>query len=315
MAKIKVLIASGISEEVAAMLEAAPSEMEIDFLPDGAKLSDHISDAEILYGVVSEDALPHAKSLQWVMQPFVGVERSMYPAFKESPITLINSKRLYGPQLAEHAFALLLSLTRGINTQLELMREKEWKWLPCVEVSGMTMGILGLGGIGRAVAQRAKAFDFEVIAVDPEPMEKPDTVDELGQLDQLHEFLSRSEVLTVCCPITPQTHKLLSHAEFDALPEGCYFINVSRGKVVDEDALVAALKSGKVAGAGLDVTYTEPCPQDNPLWTLPNVILTSHTAGASQNIAKRAMETFLDNMHRYVNGEPLINVVDKEKGY
>ena len=315
MAKIKVLIASGISEEVAAMLEAAPSEMEIDFLPEGAELRDHISDAEILYGVVSEDALPHAKSLQWVMQPFVGVERSMYPAFKESPITLINSKRLYGPQLAEHAFALLLSLTRGINTQLELMQEKEWKWLPCVEVSGMTMGILGLGGIGRAVAQRAKAFDFEVIAVDPEPMEKPDTVDELGQLDQLHEFLSRSEVLTVCCPITPQTHKLLSHAEFDALSEGCYFINVSRGKVVDEDALVAALKSGKVAGAGLDVTYTEPCPQDNPLWTLPNVILTSHTAGASQNIAKRAMETFLDNMHRYVNGEPLINVVDKEKGY
>lgn len=315
MAKHKVLIASGISQEVTDMLQAAPPEMDIHFLPEGEQLKDHLSDVEILYGVVSEEALPHAKSLQWVMQPFVGVERSMYPAFKESPITLINSKRLYGPQLAEHAFALLLALTRGVNTQLELMRDKEWKWLPCVEVSGMTMGILGLGGIGRAVAQRAKAFDFEVIAIDPEPMEKPDTVDELGQLDQLHEFLSRSEVLTVCCPITPQTHKLLSHAEFDALPEGCYFINVSRGKVVDEDALVDALKSGKLAGAGLDVTYTEPCPQDNPLWTLPNVILTSHTAGASQNIAKRAMQTFLDNMHRYVNGEPLINVVDKEKGY
>ena len=315
MAKHKVLIASGISQEIADMLQAAPPEMEIHFLPEGGQLKDHISDVEILYGVVLEEALPHATSLQWVMQPFVGVERSMYPAFKESPITLINSKRLYGPQLAEHAFALLLSLTRGINTQLDLMREKEWKWLPCVEVSGMTMGILGLGGIGRAVAQRAKAFGFEVIAVDPEPMEKPDTVDELGQLNQLHKFLSRSEVLMVCCPITPQTHKLLSHAEFDALPEGCYFINVSRGKVVDEDALVAALKSGKLAGAGLDVTYTEPCPPDNPLWALPNVILTSHTAGASQNIAKRAMQTFLDNMHRYVNGEPLINVVDKEKGY
>ena len=315
MAKIKVLIASGISQEVADMLKDAPSEMDISFLPEGAELKDHISDAEILYGVVSEDALPHATSLQWVMQPFVGVERSMYPAFKESPITLINSKRLYGPQLAEHAFALLLSLTRGINTQLDLMRDKEWKWTQCVEVSGMTMGVLGLGGIGRAVAQRAKAFDFHVIAVDPEPMEKPDTVDELEQLDWLPEFLSRSDVLTVCCPITPQTHKLLSHAEFDALPEGCFFINVSRGKVVDEDALIAALKSGKLAGAGLDVTYTEPCPQDNPLWTLPNVILTSHTAGASQNIAKRAMELFIDNMQKYVNGEPLTNVVDKEKGY
>lgn len=315
MANVKVLIASGISQEVADMLKDAPSEMEISFLPEGAELKDHISDAEILYGVVSEEALPHATSLQWVMQPFVGVERSMYPAFKESPITLINSKRLYGPQLAEHAFALLLSLTRGINTQLDLMRDKEWKWTQCVEVSGMTMGVLGLGGIGRAVAQRAKAFEFNVIAVDPEPMEKPDTVDELGQLDWLPEFLSRSDVLTVCCPITPQTHKLLSHAEFDALPEGCFFINVSRGKVVDEDALIAALKSGKLAGAGLDVTYTEPCPEDNPLWTLPNVILTSHTAGASQNIAKRAMELFIDNMRKYVNGEPLTNVVDKEKGY
>ena len=315
MAKIKVLIASGISQEVADMLQDAPPEMDINFLPEGGSLSDHLSDVEILYGTVPESAFPHAKSLQWVMQPFVGVEGSMYPAFKESPITLVNSRRLYGPQLAEHAFALLLALTRGINAQLNLMREKKWEWAPCVEVSGMTMGVLGLGGIGRAVAQRAKAFDFNVIAVDPEPMDTPDTVDELGQLDWLPEFLSRSEVLTVCCPITPQTHKLLSHAEFDALPEGCFFINVSRGKVVDEEALIAALESGKVAGAGLDVTYTEPCPPDNPLWTLPNVILTSHTAGASQNIAKRAMELFIDNMHKYVNGEPLTNVVDKEKGY
>ena len=315
MAKIKVLISSGISQEVADMLQNAPPEMEVNFLPKGESLSDHLSDVEILYGTVPEAALPHAKSLQWVMQPFVGVEGSMYPAFKESSITLVNSRRLYGPQLAEHAFALLLSLTRGIHTQLDLMREKKWEWLPCVEVSGMTMGILGLGGIGRAVAQRAKAFDFNVIAADPEPMDKPDTVDELGQLDWLPEFLSRSEVLTVCCPITPETHKLLSHAEFEALPDGCYFINVSRGRVVDEAALIAALESGKVAGAGLDVTYTEPCPPDNPLWTLPNVILTSHTAGASQNIAKRAMELFIDNMHKYVKGEPLANVVDKEKGY
>ncbi len=315
MAKIKVLIASEISQEVADMLQDAPPEMEINFLPEGESLSDHLSDVEILYGRVSESAFPHATSLQWVMQPFVGVEGSMYPAFKESAITLVNSKRLYGPQLAEHAFALLLALTRGINTQLDLMREKEWKWLPCVEVSGMTMGVLGLGGIGRAVAQRAKAFDFNVIAVDPEPMEKPDTVDELGQLDWLPEFLSRSDVLTVCCPITPETHKLLSHAEFDALPDGSYLVNVSRGRVIDEDALIAALERGKLAGAGLDVTYTEPCPPDNPLWTFPNVILTSHTAGASQNIAKRAMELFVENMHRYVNGEPLINVVDKEKGY
>ena len=315
MPKTNVLIASQISPEVADMLQNAPTQMAINFLPEGEALRDHLSDVDILYGTLPESDFPFATSLQWVMQPFVGVENSMYPAFKESDITLINSKRLYGAQLAEHAFALLLALTRGINTQLDLMRNKTWKWLPSVEVSGMTMGILGLGGIGRAVAQRAKAFEFNVIAVDPEPMEKPDTVDELAGLDGLPEFLQRCDVLTVCCPITPQTHKILSHAEFDALPDGSYFINVSRGKVVDEDALIAALKSGKLAGAGLDVTYTEPCPPDNPLWTLPNVILTSHTAGGSQNIAKRAMTLFLENMHRYVKQEPLLNVVDKAKGY
>ena len=315
MAKIKVLIASQISPEIADMLQGAPSEMEINFLGEGEELREHLADVEILYGTIPEAVFPFAESVQWVMQPFVGVEGSMYPAFKDSNITLINSKRLYGPQLAEHAFALLLALTRGVNTQLDLMRKKEWKWLPCVEVSGMTMGILGLGGIGRAVAQRAKAFEFDVIAVDPEPMEKPENVDELGQLDWLPEFLSRCDVLTVCCPITPQTHKLLSTAEFEALPDGSYFINVSRGKVVDEDALIAALQSGKLAGAGLDVTYTEPCPSDNPLWTFPNVILTSHTAGGSQNIGKRAMALFIENMHKYVKGEPLANVVDKEKGY
>ncbi len=315
MAKIKVLIASQISEDVAGLLSEAPSEMAISFLPEGAALGDHLSGVEILYGTLPESVFPHATSLRWVMQPFVGVEGSMYPAFKESSITLVNSKRLYGPQLAEHGFALLLALTRGIHTQLELMREKTWKWLPCVEVSGMTIGVLGLGGIGRAVAQRAKAFDCHVIAVDPEPMEKPDTVDELSTLDDLPAFLSRCDVLMVCCPITPQTHKLLSYAEFEALPVGSYFINISRGKVVDEEALIAALQSGKLAGAGLDVTYTEPCPPENLLWSLPNVILTSHTAGSSQNIAKRAMSLFIENMERYVRGEPLANVVDKEKGY
>ena len=119
----------------------------------------------------------------------------------------------------------------------------------------------------------------------------------------------------VCCPITPQTHKLLSHEQFNLLPDGSYIVNVSRGKVVDEDALIAALDSGKLAGAGLDVTYTEPCPPESLLWTKPNVILASHTAGSSQNISKRAMGLFIDNLHRYVKGEPLVNVVDKQKGY
>jgi phosphoglycerate dehydrogenase-like enzyme len=315
MSKLKVLISNRPGADVEAMLSDAPSEVDIHFLPAGEKLNEHVSDVEILYGTISEADFPKAESLRWIQQPFVGVEWSSYPAFKESDVILVNSRVLYGPQLAEHAFALLLSLTRRINTQLDLMKQKHWEGKPCIEVSGMTMGIIGLGGIGRAVAQRGKAFECNVIAVDKEPVDKPDTVDRVEQLDWLPELLSKSNILMVCCPITPETHKLLSHEQFDLLPDGSFLVNVSRGKVVDEDALIVALDSGKLAGAGLDVTYTEPCPTDSPLWTKPNVILTAHTAGSSQNIAKRAMHLFIDNLHRYVNGEPLVNVVDKQKGY
>src|SRR5439155_12261413 len=174
---------------------------------------------------------------------------------------------------------------------------------------------LGLDGIGRAVAVRARAFEFRVLAVDPEPMEKPATVESVAGLDGLPEMLSQSQVLMVCCPFTARTHKLLSHEQFGRMPEGSYLVNVSRGGIVDEEALVAALRSGRLAGAGLDVTYTEPCPAESPLWTEPNVILTSHSAGMSQHIRARATRRFVVNLHRYVKGEPLESVVDKQKGY
>ncbi|MCZ6679889.1 MAG: D-2-hydroxyacid dehydrogenase [Candidatus Poribacteria bacterium] len=311
----KVLIVSRQTPDVEAMLNDAPPEAEIHFLPVGEKSGDHLSGVEITYGGISDADFPKAESLRWVHQPHAGVEGFMYPAFKASDVTLTNCRGLYGLQISEHAFALLLSLTRSIPTQLEFMKRKHWERVPCIELAGMTMGILGLGGIGRAVASRAKAFEFNVIAVDPEPIEKPDTVETLGKLDWLPEFMARSNVVMVCCPSTPETHKLLSHEQFNLLPDGSYLVNVSRGKVVDEDALIAALRSGKLAGAGLDVTYTEPCPPESPLWTEPNVILTSHSAGASQHIRARAMRLFIDNLHRYVKGESLVNVVDKQKGY
>jgi phosphoglycerate dehydrogenase-like enzyme len=315
MSKVRVLVAHVQEPELQMLLREAPPEVEIRRQPPGEPIGDHIGEVEVLYGTIREPDFARANALRWVQQGFVGVEGHMYPAFQESDVVLTNCRGLYGPQLAEHAFALLLALTRAIPAQLRFMKEKQWERVPCIEVSGMTMGILGLGGIGRAVAQRAKAFDFRVLAVDPEPMKKPDTVEELGTLDRLPEMLSRSNVLVCCCPITAQTHKLLSHEQFNRMPDGSYFVNVSRGRVVDEEALVAALRSGKLAAAGLDVTYTEPCPPESPLWTEPNVILTSHSAGMSQNIRARALSLFLDNLHRYVKGEPLLNLVDKQKGY
>ena len=315
MANFKALITGRYSPEVEAISNDAPSEVEIRFLSPGEAIGDHVSDVDIIYGHIGEADLAKAKSLRWVQVASAGVEGMMYPAFKASNIILTNSRRMHGSQIAEHAFALLLSLTRRILTQYDFMKEKRWEKAPCIELAGMTMGILGLGGIGRAIATRAKAFEFNVIAVDPEPMEKPESVTELGKLDWLLEFMAKSNVVVVCAPITPETHKLLSHEQFNAMQDGSYLVNISRGKVVDEDALIAALRSGKLAAAGLDVTYTEPCPPESPLWTEPNVVLTAHTAGGSQHIQARTMRLFIDNLHRYVKGESLINVADKEKGY
>ena len=315
MAKFRALITGRYSPEIEAISDDAPSEVEIRYLSPGEALADHVSDVDIIYGHIGEGDLAKAKSLRWVQVASAGVEGMMYPAFKESDIILTNSRRMHGSQIAEHAFALLLSLTRRIITQYDFMKEKRWEKAPCIELAGMTMGILGLGGIGRAIAARAKAFEFNVIAVDPEPMDKPESVTELGKLDWLPEFMAQSNVVVVCCPITPETHKLLSHEQFNAMQDGSYLVNISRGKVVDEDALIAALRSGQLAAAGLDVTYTEPCPPDSPLWTEPNVVLTAHTAGGSQHIEARTMHLFIDNLHRYVKGESLINVADKEKGY
>ena len=310
-----VLIEDPQKPEVQALLADAPEELDIRCLKSAEKFADHIGEVEILYGFICEADLPHATLLRWVQLPHAGVESFMYPAFTASDIVLTNCRGLYGPQIAEHAFALLLALTRGIPAQLEFMQRKHWERVPCLELAGMTLGIIGLGGIGRAIAARAKAFEFEVIAVDAEPVEKPAGVDQLGGMDWLPELLARAHVVVVCCPSTPATHRLLGRDEFARMPPGGYLINVSRGRIIDEEALIAALRSGQLAGAGLDVTYVEPCPPESPLWTEENVILTSHSAGASQHIRRRAMQLFVDNLQRYVRGEPLLNVVDKHKGY
>lgn len=315
MSKIKVLIGSRQSPDIEALLEKAPAEAEVRFLPPGERLGDHIAETEVLFGHLGEADFGRARALKWVQQPHAGVEGFMYPAFKASGVMLTNCRRLYGRQISEHAFAMLLALTRRLPEHVEARRRRHWEILPCLELAGMTMGILGLGGIGRAIADRARAFELRVIAVDPEPVERPDAVAWLGGMDRLAELLAESHALMVCCPSTPETHRLLSFDQFNRMPEGSYLINVSRGKVIDEEALVAALRSGRLAGAGLDVTYTEPCPQDSPLWTEPNVILTSHSAGQSQHVRRRAMELFVNNLHRYVKGEPLENLVDKGKGY
>jgi phosphoglycerate dehydrogenase-like enzyme len=182
----------------------------------------------------------------------------------------------------------------------------------------MTMGIIGLGGIGREVARRAKAMDMKVIAVDAEPMyaERFAMVDEVTLVDTgLNDLLKRSDVIACCAPHTPKSRGMLGAEQFALMKPDAYFINVSRGKLVQTDALVEALESGRLAGAGLDVTDPEPLPAGHKLWSMPNVVITSHTAGKSQFSYQRVQNIFTENALRIAGGLPLLNVVDKRKGY
>jgi len=324
-----VLIASRQEAEVEAMLSDAPGEVEVRLLPFGesiptnvgkrvgkaSDLASHLSGVEIIFGMVREADFRLAHDLKWIQQPSIGVEGHMYTALKESEVILTNCKGLGSTQLSEQVFAMLSSLTRRIREQHDFMKTQHWERVDCVELAGATMGLIGLGAVGKAMAVRASAFGFRVLAVDPEPIEKPDHVERLEKPEWLGEMAAQCDVLVSCCPFTPESHRIVSGDVIGRMKPTSYFINVSRGKVVDEEALIVALQAKRLAGAGLDVTYVEPCPPDNPLWGLENVIPTSHSAGSSPFVRPRAMQLFIDNLHRYVNGEPLQNVVDKQKGY
>ncbi len=326
---VVVLIAARHNPELEEILNDVPKGTDLRFLPmekaiptnegrmvgQAANLRDHISGVEVVYGAVGEKDFPYADSLKWIQQTGIGAEGHMYPALKESDVILTNCKGLGSTQLSEQGFALLLSLTRKTREQHDFNKQKTWKRIDCFELSGSTVGIVGLGGVGKAIALRAHAFGCKVLAVDIEDVEKPDYVERVEKPEWLGEMASQCDVLFCAVPSTPESHKMIHGDVFGRMKPSSYFINVSRGKPVDEEALIEALRANRLAGAGLDVTYIEPCPPESPLWDLPNVLLSSHSAGASQYVRPRALKFFVENLHRYVKGEPLEKVVDKQKGY
>ena len=276
-----------------------------------------IPEAEVLIGGLNRNLLGRAKHLRWVQSWGAGVDGVLFKEFAESEIVLTSAKGTVGMHLAEHAMALLLSLTRGVATAI---RESRWdlrmpirrvQW----ELIDRTMGIVGLGGTGRDVAQRASAFGMRIIAVDPEEVSIPDYVSWCRRMDTFYELLAESDVVTICAPLTPQTEGMFDTAAFDAMRDQALLINVTRGRIVDEKALVEALQSGRIGGAGLDVTAREPLPIDHPLWKMQNVVITPHTAGGSPNRDDRLVDLFCENLRRFTDGRPLLSEIDKKKGY
>jgi phosphoglycerate dehydrogenase-like enzyme len=297
------------------MIRRAVGENTVVFPSTRDELLEEAADATVLYGSLGEEDMALFPKLRWLQSPSAGVERQLYPAFRESDIVFTNAAGIHAPYCAEHAFALLLALTRGIHRYVRNQAKRQWLVTPLLEIGGWTLGIIGMGGFGLHMAQRGKALGMRVIAVDPYREDKPPVVDEMLPPDRLPELLEQSDVLMIACPHTAETHHLIDAETLKLVKPGVYLINVTRGGIVDESALVDALRDGRVAGAGLDVFEVEPLPEDSPLWDMENVVITPHSAGQSQHRPRPTIELFCDNIGRYLRGAPLRNVVDKQLGF
>lgn len=238
----------------------------------------------------------------------------MTPELVASPVVVTCSRGMHAASLSEHAFSLMLALSRRLLDFQHDRATRHWERRQCSTLQGKTLLVVGLGAVGRQVALKGQAFGMRVLGVRRQAEGVPG-VDELFAPDHLREALARSDWVILCLALTPETRHYIGAGELAVMKPTAFLINVARGEVVDEAALLEALRSGRIAGAGLDVFATEPLPDDSPFWGLPNVVMTPHVGGSMDDYEGRALEIFLGNLGRFLRGEPLENVVDKARGY
>ena len=285
-------------------------------------LNDKIIEAEAVlmgWGSASE-VLEHGRKLVWIQNVGAGVERLVTDDFRERDLILTNGSGIMAPNIAEHVIGLMLAFGRRLPQLLHAQRDQRWRTdvgrESVTELTGQTAVLVGLGDIGLAVARRLKAFDVTVIGVRRSVGDElPENVDEVVATDDLDSVLGRADHVVSSVPHTPETVGLFDAARFAKFKDGARLYNVGRGTSVVQPDLIAALESGKLSAAGLDVTDPEPLPEGDPLWTAPNVIITGHTSGSTPLFEERLFALFSENIRRYVAGEELLNVVDQERGY
>ncbi len=302
---------------------AAHAPVEIKICATREEFRQSLRDAEVVYGDIRGDELDYAPRLKWVQAGGAGVE-GMDEKFRQSPITMTNYARTFAHGISETAIGMLLVLSRGIVKhylpQFYLKKTNNPVGSPKsdhhVEMVGRTMGIVGMGGIGSMIARRAHhGLDMRVVGFDPKPMPKPEGVAELRDPSELMKWVPQFDVLVAAAPHTRQTERMFNETVFRAMKKSAYFLAMSRGMLVDDMALVKALKEGWIAGAGLDVFPKEPVPQGHPVFDCDNVIMSAHTSGWSPDRQVRLIDVFADNVRRYAAGQALMNIVDKQKGY
>jgi phosphoglycerate dehydrogenase-like enzyme len=288
------------------------------------KLEEYVGDVEILFTLsLRPDQFKAAKELKWLHCPAAAVHQFSFPEFVNSDVILTNGRDVHGPVVAEHVMALIFALAKNLHLSARFQQKHEWGQEPVWYakphprlLAGATLGLVGLGSIGWRVARHASALGMRVIAVRGNPEKgSVEGVDEVFAPSQLNELLKQSDYVVLAAPVTANTQHLITADRLPYMKADACLINVGRGQLIDEPALIQALREKKIGGAALDVFEKEPLPSDSPFWSLDNVIITPHTAGLAEKLWEREYELFSENLRRYLAHQSLLALVDKRKGY
>ena len=277
-----------------------------------------LSEAEVLFGFISpKNIIARAPKLKWFQVTSAGVDRHQGTEIWNSKVKITGVSGIHATPIGEFVMGLMLMFAKNTPLSFKMKQTRQWQRYMSGTLRGKTVGIIGLGHIGGEVARLSKAFGMKVVATrrSAKAADKAKNVDLVLPTSRMKELLGQSDYVVLTLPLTPETKNIIGEAELKAMKPTAYIMNIGRGSLIDQDALIKALDEKRIAGAGLDVTVPEPLPKDNRLWDFDNVILSPHISGGMEDYMLRATELFCENLKRYIAGKRLLNVIDKKKGY
>lgn len=300
-------------------IEALSSELEIRYPSSGKPLADYVGGADILLCwdfqfSEFQAAWPRADKLKWIFWAGAGVDSLLFPELVESDVVLTNSRGVFDRSMAEYVLGLIIAFGKDFPETSRLQAQHIWKHRFTEQLLGKEVLIVGVGSIGREFARLFKAFGLKVSGIGRRHREDED-FGVIYAASDLDSRLATADFVVVICPSTPETRGMFGTAQFEAMKDSARLINIARGEILDEAALLEALRDGKIAGAALDVFVEEPLPKDSPLWDMENVIVSPHMSGDFHEHLDVVADAFYDNLRRFRRGEPLLSVVDKREGF
>ena len=309
--------------DAAQRIRARFPEMHVAHLTDPNDMGRELADADIFMGyALGPDLLAHSPKLKWIQAVSAGVKQYLYPELRERGVIVTNASSVHCMPVAQHTLGVLMALARRFPDCLRYQQQSKWAtselWNAPVrprELRGQVLLFIGFGAIGRETARLVRPLGMRIWAVTHSGRADADLADRAFGIEQLHQALPQADFVVIAAPDTPQTRNMIGAPELALMRRSAYLINIARGTLIDEPALIDVLQANKIAGAALDVTVKEPLPPESPLWKLENCFITPHVSGATENTWDREEELISENLKRWFSGSELLNVVDLSRGY